>query len=185
LPPCAAGAAGAAGAADREPRAGDLFIPMNSICIYMAAPVFSQVERLCNRRLAQLLERELPGAKVILPQDFRSGRGRSFNDRRQFRELYRYCLEALDRCDVMLARLDGPDADSGTAFEVGYAVSKGKPVLGLRTDYRQLQSKGLNVMLAEGCTEVMCRFSFDEKMENLARDVAQRLLRLVNSRRKT
>ncbi len=157
---------------------------MKSIRIYMAAPIFSQVERLYNRRLARLLEHQLPSSEVILPQDFRVGRGRKFNDRRQFHQLYRDCLRTLDECDIVLARLDGPDADSGTAFEVGYAVSRGKPVLGLRTDFRQLQSKGLNVMLAEGCTQVMCRFSFNENLESLARDVGQRLLRMVNSRRK-
>ena len=86
---------------------------------------------------------------------------------------------------MVLARLDGPDADSGTAYEVGYAASKGIPVLGLRTDFRQLQSKGLNVMLAEGCSEIMCRFSFNESLEDLARDVAQRLIRVVTASRKT
>ena len=36
-------------------------------------------------------------------------------------------LEALDRCDVVFAIVDG--LDSGTLFEVGYARAKGKPVV--------------------------------------------------------
>lgn len=44
--------------------------------------------------------------------------------------------EAIVRSDVMVACLDGPDADSGTASEVGYAVALGKVALGYRGDFR-------------------------------------------------
>jgi nucleoside 2-deoxyribosyltransferase len=43
---------------------------------------------------------------------------------------------ALDECDAVLAVLDGPDVDSGTASEIGYAAAKGKVVLGYRNDFR-------------------------------------------------
>jgi nucleoside 2-deoxyribosyltransferase len=39
----------------------------------------------------------------------------------------------IDNCDAVLANLDffrGPEPDSGTCFEVGYAVARGKPVVG-------------------------------------------------------
>ncbi len=39
-------------------------------------------------------------------------------------------------CDCVLAVLDGSDVDSGTAAEVGYAMAREKPVVGLRTDLR-------------------------------------------------
>jgi nucleoside 2-deoxyribosyltransferase len=42
----------------------------------------------------------------------------------------------LEECDVVLAVLDGPDVDSGTASEIGYAYSQGKPVVGVLTDLR-------------------------------------------------
>lgn len=45
---------------------------------------------------------------------------------------------AIDRCDAVLAILDGADVDSGTAAEVGYAAARGKPVVGLRTDLRRV-----------------------------------------------
>jgi nucleoside 2-deoxyribosyltransferase len=43
---------------------------------------------------------------------------------------------AIDRCDLVLAVLDGVDVDSGTAAEIGYAFAKGKPILGYRGDFR-------------------------------------------------
>ena len=38
--------------------------------------------------------------------------------------------------DGLLAILDGTDVDSGTAAEIGFAFALGKPVVGLRLDFR-------------------------------------------------
>jgi nucleoside 2-deoxyribosyltransferase len=38
--------------------------------------------------------------------------------------------------DVVLAVLDGPDVDSGTASEIGFAYASGTPIVGLLTDWR-------------------------------------------------
>jgi nucleoside 2-deoxyribosyltransferase len=43
---------------------------------------------------------------------------------------------AIDRCDLVVAILDGVDVDSGTAAEIGYAFARGKPVVGYRGDFR-------------------------------------------------
>jgi len=43
---------------------------------------------------------------------------------------------AIDRADGVLAVLDGPDVDSGTAAEIGYAFARGKLVVGYRGDFR-------------------------------------------------
>lgn len=42
----------------------------------------------------------------------------------------------IDRSDAVLAVLDGPDVDSGTAAEIGYAAARDIPIIGLRTDLR-------------------------------------------------
>lgn len=148
--------------------------------IYLAAPVFSQTERQYNRRLAEGLRARLPQCEVALPQDFRTGP--AYNDRRHLTAVYRRCLETLRASDVVLALVDGSDADSGVAFEIGYARALGKPVLGVRTDYRQLQVKGLNLMLAEGCNEVLCHFSFNERLDDLLEAIVSHLERLANPR---
>ncbi|ADV28521.1 nucleoside 2-deoxyribosyltransferase [Pseudoxanthomonas suwonensis 11-1] len=47
--------------------------------------------------------------------------------------IYRNNIALIERADAVLANLDffrGPEPDSGTCFEVGYAVAKGKPVYG-------------------------------------------------------
>ena len=42
----------------------------------------------------------------------------------------------IDRSEVVVAALDGPDVDSGTASEIGYAFARGKTILGYRGDLR-------------------------------------------------
>jgi nucleoside 2-deoxyribosyltransferase len=43
---------------------------------------------------------------------------------------------AICAADVIVAVLDGPDVESGTAAEIGYAAALGKPVIGYRGDFR-------------------------------------------------
>ncbi len=45
--------------------------------------------------------------------------------------------EMIETCDAVLAFLDGPDVDSGTAAEIGYASALRKRVIGLRSDFRK------------------------------------------------
>lgn len=44
--------------------------------------------------------------------------------------------DLIDSAAGLLAVLDGSDVDSGTASEIGYAAGIGRPVVGLRTDFR-------------------------------------------------
>ena len=52
--------------------------------------------------------------------------------------------------DMLVAVLDGVDVDSGTAGEMGFAYGIGKPVYGLRTDFRVTgdnEAAGINLQL--------------------------------------
>lgn len=44
--------------------------------------------------------------------------------------------ERIRASDAAFAILDGVDVDSGTAAEIGFAYALGKPIYGLRTDFR-------------------------------------------------
>ena len=73
------------------------------------------------------------------------------------RHIYQANVAKIDACDAVLANLDffrGPEPDSGTCFEVGYAVAKGKVVVGylpeqgsfaerIRSRYPQAVGQGL------------------------------------------
>ena len=52
------------------------------------------------------------------------------------RELGATNRAAIDRAHGVVAILDGPDVDSGTAAEIGYAFARGKLIVGYRGDFR-------------------------------------------------
>ena len=145
--------------------------------IYLSAPLFTQVERKWNRMLASAIQERIAGCEVILPQDFKFRE--SYNRPQDFSKLFRACLETLEGADLVVAVLDGPDADSGTAFEMGYAYARGIPVIGVRTDYRESQDRGVNLMLSQGCTEVLREMSFSEDMNQLVKDLTGKILAAV------
>jgi nucleoside 2-deoxyribosyltransferase len=111
--------------------------------IYLAGPLFTLAERSFNAALARFLESK--GFAVWLPQEHEPRRSTA-------RAIFRMDVEALDWADMVVACMDGPDPDSGTAWECGYAYAKGKPVVCYRTDFRiSGDTKGApyNLMLTE------------------------------------
>ena len=127
--------------------------------LYYAAPLFTAAERAWNAANAVRLRRRFPQLELLLPQEFCA----PFDhhpERPDFAGIYRACLEQLQRAGAVLCVLDGADADSGTCFEVGFAVARGIPVVALRTDWRPAEDGGGNCMLVRSC-RTLCR-SLDE-----------------------
>jgi nucleoside 2-deoxyribosyltransferase len=145
--------------------------------VYLAAPLFSLNERASNRRLAKSIEAACESIRVLLPQDIKYHS--AFNDKRFFKEVYLACIRGVESADAVIAILDGPSSDDGTSFEVGYAVAKGIPVIGVRTDYRASQEMGCNLMLSRGCTAFVHRPAFDESFDALAKDIVRKLKRIL------
>lgn len=140
--------------------------------VYLAGPVFTLAERRFNEELAEALERLDSTLQVFLPQRY----DKEFHGAADFSQrMFAALMETLDRCDVVVAVLDGPDADSGTCFEIGYARGRGKAVIGLRTDFRSGQDLGLNLMLSNACREVIVEPSTSTPLERLAVRIAQAL----------
>lgn len=115
------------------------------IMVYLAGPLFSQSERLWNKSLAEYIEsRPDSPFTVNLPQD-------TTPVEKGEMAIYRHCRTSVDTCDILLAGLDGPDVDSGTAWEVGYAMGIGKPTVAYRTDFRFCEGDNhVNIMLLHG-----------------------------------
>lgn len=118
--------------------------------LYLAGPLFTVQEREWNRDLAYFLRRE--GYDVFLPQE-----GEPAKDTGNWvQSIYNHDLSGLAWCGALLANLDGPVVDDGTAWECGWAVARGKPVYGYRTDFRGGErSAPVNVMLAASCTQLI------------------------------
>jgi nucleoside 2-deoxyribosyltransferase len=138
--------------------------------IYLAGPLFTTAEREFNVRLATLL-READHL-VWLPQE---------NEDRELsaREIFEKDVEGIDWADAVVANMDGPDPDSGTCWECGYAYRK-KPVIIFRTDFRagdDPTKAPYNLMLTESAN-IHLNVPFTST-ENLAKLIDDGLRRIV------
>ncbi len=120
--------------------------------IYFAGALFSAAEKRFNLALSEAVQHRLAGVEFVLPQQ----RAQQFLHLEDWsRRMFEDCLAMIDACDVVLAILDGPDADSGTSLELGYAHARGIPVVGVRTDFRGGEDRGLNLMLSNVCATLL------------------------------
>ncbi|WP_456699379.1 MULTISPECIES: nucleoside 2-deoxyribosyltransferase [unclassified Bradyrhizobium] len=116
--------------------------------VYLAGPLFSPQERQWN----VLLRDSLMGfADVYLPQEDGAllvdliASGMSVQEAKS--SIFATDIRAIDRCDILLLVMDGRVIDEGACFELGYAYSRGKLCLGLKTDVRALLPVGDNPMI--------------------------------------
>ena len=144
--------------------------------IYFAAPLFTQAERMWNRRLAETILKKSSAFEIILPQ--KEAKRAITENGIDFKKIKEICLEGIDSCDQVLAILDGADSDSGTCFECGYGYAIGKKIIGVRTDIRTGEDEGLNAMLNQSCHAVI-RYSADKDsdmdLERLAEEIIIKL----------
>ncbi len=142
--------------------------------IYLAAPLFTSAERAWNEQLARLLSQA--GHAVYLPQD------KEFSVRTA-KAIFEADRAGLDWAEVVVAVMDGPDPDSGTSWECGYAYGK-KPLLLLRTDFRSSGDKQIgpyNAMLL-GCADLCLELSF-ATVQQVAEAVNSALAQLARAPR--
>ena len=111
--------------------------------LYFAAPLFTSAERDWNAAITAGLR--AAGHEVFLPQESEPGRDAA--------GIFAGDVAGIDWADALVAAMDGPDPDSGTSWEVGYAFGK-KPIVLVRTDLRALRDNesGYNAMLTEAAT---------------------------------
>jgi nucleoside 2-deoxyribosyltransferase len=122
--------------------------------IYLAGPLFTPHER---RHLDECAARlRADGFEVFVPHEQALALGDTAAD-----TIFTMDWEGLSTADAVLAILDGPQVDDGTACEIGmfYALmlwdSQKKGIVGLLTDLRGTRGEeghGLNLFV-QGCIE--------------------------------
>jgi nucleoside 2-deoxyribosyltransferase len=111
--------------------------------LYFAGPLFSGAERTWNTEVTAALR--AAGHEIFLPQEQEPGKDAA--------GIFATDVGGIDWADGLVAIMDGPDPDSGTSWEVGYAFRK-KPIVLVRTDSRTFagRSGDYNPMLTEAAT---------------------------------
>ena len=115
---------------------------VGSYTVYAAGELFTQHELATNVLIKEAVWRLSDGQfQLVLPQS------------REMRELNRPDVEAhlrnvdlleVVKADIVMARFDGLELDSGTVVEFTVAKILGKPTVVLRCDFRRLYGEGLS-----------------------------------------
>jgi nucleoside 2-deoxyribosyltransferase len=116
--------------------------------IYLAGPLFTTAEQEFNRQLRDELEGA--GHEVWLPQEHEPRE-------RSAQAIFETDVAGLEGAEVVVANMDGPDPDSGTCWECGFAYKK-KPVILFRTDFREagdVPGSPFNLMLSAAAKVIL------------------------------
>lgn len=155
--------------------------------VYWGGPLFTQAERLWNRRCVAALR--AMGYAVVLPQDeavpfVKAG---SIDARRIAEHCYRQSVD----CEIMVVVLDGTDVDSGASVEAGLrighqrALGAGGKTIGVRTDFRRSEDRHLNAMFRLLDAQIYLPSFKNEDPEALCQKIHKTILRLNSKRVKT
>ena len=116
--------------------------------LFLAGPLFTAAEIAFNVRLKDLLVKA--GFEVWLPQEHKPKEITATS-------IFLNDVAGIDWCDVVVANMDGPDPDSGTCWECGYAYKKKRTIL-YRTDFRKAGDEGMspfNLMMSQSADHTL------------------------------
>jgi len=133
--------------------------------IYLSGPLFSAAEVAWGKQLLAHLGEHLGNEEItfIWPHEI-------VPEGATPEQIFAANLQALNQCELMVAILDGPQVDDGTAWEIGYFFSQGKKILGIRTDFRRAgESEKSRVNLMIECSCVMVASCTEELYSELMR----------------
>ena len=117
---------------------------------YIAGPLFNAAERAQAEGVEAICRRA--GFQTFLPH--RDG-GLVGTRGRTPAAIFRADLEGLKRANILVAILNGPAVDPGTAWEIGYAYARGLAVIGYVDDLRARPgSEPVDLMVSKSCTLV-------------------------------
>ena len=138
--------------------------------IYLAAPLFKEMELQRNENLSNILKKW--GYDVFLPQEV-SGLSAKIIPKDGTekvdisRKIFESDLEGIRNCDILIFCLDGRVPDEGACVELGIAFTLGKKCIGFKTDDRSLDFTGMDNLFIEGCMNFRVTHTIDELYKEL------------------
>lgn len=154
---------------------------MTEPLVYLAGPLFSDQDREMLLRIESAFRAS--GMRCFLPHrevgdlsPLKTTLGEELA--RQY--VFDSDIKGVTDCSVLCALLDGPDVDSGTAAEMGFAHALAKPVFGLCTDSLR-RGRTINNMIWGVCDGGRTIYSCLDEMIKAVVDVLVRNRQLTES----
>jgi nucleoside 2-deoxyribosyltransferase len=125
--------------------------------VYYAASLFNEGEREFNRQVVSMIHdlgysTWFPQEDVGLLSDFIEKDGMDLSEARD--HIFRLNIREVQVADLVVFCLDGRVPDEGACIEAGIAWGMNKRVIGLKTDFRDGEPGGNNVMIDGIVTDV-------------------------------
>jgi nucleoside 2-deoxyribosyltransferase len=135
--------------------------PSTAPLVYVAGPLFDDGERWWIEEV----ERRVVAAGFTTFLPHRDNPAKTADN---VRTIFENDRGAIDRCELVVASLNGVTTDDGTAWEIGYAYALNKPVVGIFTDWRRRFDDEVVNLMIECSIDALVR-SLDELDAELAR----------------
>lgn len=96
--------------------------------IYIAGPFFTDEERTFLKIVIESVKETFPNEKLFIPMEHFIPNGENLSNNEWAEAVFKMDVEALNKCNRVVAAYLGLRSDTGTAWEIGYAYAKGIPV---------------------------------------------------------
>lgn len=118
--------------------------------VYYAASLFNEAEREFNRRVVSMIQdlgysTWFPQEDVGLLTDFVEKDGMTLEQART--HIFNLNIREVKACDLVVFCLDGRVPDEGACIEAGIAWGMNKRIIALKTDFRDGEPGGNNIMI--------------------------------------
>ena len=96
--------------------------------IYIAGPFFTDEERAFLKIVIESVKEVFSNEELFIPMEHFIPNGENLSNNEWAEAVFKMDVEALNKCDRVVAAYLGLRSDTGTAWEIGYAYAKGIPV---------------------------------------------------------
>ena len=96
--------------------------------IYIAGPFFTNKERDFLKIVIDTVKKYFPNEELFIPMEHFIPDGENLSNNEWAEAVFKMDVEALNKCNRVVAAYLGLRSDTGTAWEIGYAYARGIPV---------------------------------------------------------
>ena len=96
--------------------------------IYIAGPFFTDKERAFLKIVIESIKEICPNEELFIPMEYFISDGENLSNNEWAEAVFKTKVEALNKCNRVVAAYLGLRSDTGTAWEIGYAYAKNIPV---------------------------------------------------------
>ena len=96
--------------------------------IYIAGPFFTDKEKAFLKIVIESVKEMFPNEELFIPMEHFIPNGENLSNNEWAEAVFKMDVEALNKCNRVVAAYLGLRSDTGTAWEIGYAYVKNIPV---------------------------------------------------------